>query len=462
MNKIPALLTDFYQLTMAYGYWRLGMAERESVFHLFFRRLPFSANYVIHCGLEAVIDYLRHWQFSAEELAYLEKLPDAKGQRLFSTEFLDYLSRLRFTGDLYAIPEGQLVFPNEPMLRVQAPILQAQLIETALVNLTSFASLIATKASRVCAAAQNDSVLEFGLRRAQGPDGGLTASRAAYVGGCQSVSNTLAAMLYQIPPVGTMAHSWVMAFADEITAFEKFSQVFAGNTVLLVDTYDSVAGVHHAIEIGKQLRANGNELLGIRLDSGDLNDLSRKARELLDRADFREVKIVASGDLDEERIAHLKAQGAPIDIWGVGTRLTTGWSQPALDAAYKLAAIRDEQGHWQYKIKRSNDPSKTTSPGIQQVRRFFSGNRWLSDIIYDVELGVPKNLPAEADDQQDLLLPVFSRGKLVYRSPSLAEIQQFSRQQLTNFCQSSVTEYSVQVEARLQAKKAQLLQEIAR
>ena len=457
MNLKSALLTDFYQLTMAYGYWRLGMAEREAVFHLFFRKHPFQGNYAIHCGLAAVIDYLNHWHFTQEELDYLAELVDVKGQALFSAEFLTYLSQLRFSGDLLAMPEGQVMFAREPILRVRGPILQCQLIETPLVNLTGFASLIATKASRVCAAAQGDPVIEFGLRRAQGPDGGMTASRAAFIGGCESVSNTLAAMHYRVPPRGTMAHSWVMAFADEITAFSRFAEVMAGNAILLVDTYHTVGGVESAIKVGRQLRANGSDLLGIRLDSGDLNELSRKARHLLDEAGFTGTKIVASGDLDEHIIAQLKEQGAPINIWGVGTRLTTGWDQPALDMAYKLSAIKDEQGSWQYKIKRSDHPGKTTNPGIQQVHRFLSKQRWITDIIYDVELGLASNLLADGDHQQDLLLPIFTQGQLIYAQPSLSEIQQFCSQQLQQFTDSQWTEYPVRLEPQLQAVKELML-----
>ena len=460
MKEIPALLTDFYQLTMAYGYWRLGMAEREAVFHLFFRRHPFQSNYAINCGLETVIDYLRQWHFTVEELAWLEKLLDPQGQTLFSSDFLEYLSRVRFTCDVDAMPEGQIIFANEPMLRVTGPLLQCQLIETALVNLTSFASLIATKASRVCMAAQGDPVLEFGLRRAQGPDGGMTASRAAYIGGCQSVSNTCAAMKWGIPAAGTMAHSWVMAFADEITAFENFAKVMTGNTVLLVDTYDTVQGVQNAIAVGQKLRARGSDLLGIRLDSGNLNDLSRRARELLNAAGFSSVKIVASGDLDEHRIAQLKQQGAPIDIWGVGTRLTTGWDQPALDAAYKLAAIRNERGLWEYKIKRSDQPSKTTTPGIQQVRRFLKKGRWLTDIIFDIELGPGEDLLTDSDQQEDLLLPIFKRGQLIYNQPALAEIQEFCHHQLTDFIHSKIEDYPVKLAPGLQDIKDKLLTQL--
>lgn len=458
MNLSSALLTDFYQLTMGYGYWRLNWAEREAVFHLFFRRPPFQGRYAVNCGLAAVIEFLENWRFTAEEIAYLQTLTDSQGKPLFSADFLKYLSNLRFTGDVDAMPEGQIAFANEPVIRVKAPILQCQLLETPLVNLAGFATLIATKASRVCAAAQGDPVIEFGLRRSQGPDGGMTASRAAYIGGCEAVSNTLAAMRYGIRPRGTMAHSWVMAFADEITAFENFVEVMPGNAILLVDTYDTVQGVQHAITVGQQLRAKGRELLGVRLDSGDLNDLSRKARHLLDAAGFTATKIMASGDLDEEVIAKLKQQGAPIDIWGVGTRMTTGWDQPALDMAYKLSALRDEGGAWQYKLKRSDQPSKTTTPGIQQVRRFFSEGHWLADHIYDIDLGAEND--AKADHHQDLLQPIFRNGRLVYQQPGLTEIQQFCRQQ-RQLIDSQTGEYPVKLASHLQKLKQDLLSKYA-
>jgi nicotinate phosphoribosyltransferase len=457
MNLYSPLLTDFYELTMAYGYWRLGMSEREAVFHAFFRRSPFGGHYTVFCGLQSVIDYIQNWRFRAEELAYLAGRQDARGQRLFSDDFLGYLADLRFTGNIDAMVEGQLAFAYEPLLRVRGPLLQCQLLETALLNLTSFASLIATKATRVCAAAQGDSVLEFGLRRAQGPDGGMTASRAAYIGGCESVSNTLAAMEYGIPPRGTMAHSWVMAFAEEVTAFEKFAEVLVGEVVLLVDTYNTVQGVRHAIEVGRGLRARGADLLGVRLDSGDLNRLSREARVLLDEAGFTGTRIVASGDLDEHRIARLKEEGAPIDLWGVGTRLTTGWDQSALDMAYKLSAIRDEDGVWCYKVKRSDQPEKATLPGVQQVRRFCGGGRWLMDMIYDLELGVGEDICAGADRHIDLLQPIFANGSLVYDFVPLPAIQAFCRRQLQDFTDSQRPDYPVKIEPHLQAIRDKLL-----
>lgn len=450
------LHTDFYQLTMAQGYWRSNMAEREAAFHLFFRKNPFQGRYVIHCGLATVIEYMQNWRFNAAELAYLGELVDAQGNKIFSADFLAYLADLRLTANLFAMPEGQLVFPHEPVIRVQGPLIQCQLLETALINLTAFASLAATKASRVVAAAQGDPVIEFGLRRAQGPDGALTASRAAYVGGCESTSNTLAAMRYQIPARGTMAHSWVMAFADERSAFEQFAKT-SSSMVLLVDTYQTGQGVQNAIAVGKKLRREDRDLIGVRLDSGDLNELSHKTRKLLDEAGFTKTQIMASGDLDEHLIAKLKQQQAPIDIWGVGTRLTTAWDQPALDMAYKLAAIRDEQGVWQYKIKLSDQPSKTTNPGIQQVKRYYAGQRWLKDIIYDTELGVSPDLVPEADRQEDLLLPIFTQGRLVYPQPDLADIQQFCRRQLKAFTDSHCTHYFPHLDPHLNSIKQTLL-----
>lgn len=460
MTIHSALLTDLYQLTMAYGYWRLGMAEREAAFHLFFRRHPFGGNYTVCCGLENVIEYLQNWRFNQQDLLYLQTLVDVEGNKLFTYEFLEYLSHLRFNCTVYAVPEGEIIFSQEPMLRVTGPILQCQIIETAIVNAMGFSSLIATKAARVCRAAQGDPVVEFGMRRAQGPDGCMTASRAAFIGGCESVSNTLAAKTYQIPARGTMAHSWIMAFADEYEAFEKYIEVFPGNVVLLVDTYETTFGVENAIAIGKILRNSGHELYGIRLDSGDLNELSKKARQLLDDNDFSQTKIVASGDLDEQIIAQLKKQKAPIDIWGVGTRMTTGWGQPALDAAYKLTAICDEQGTWLNKIKRSNQPQKTTNPGIQQICRYQLKEQWLGDVIYDQNLGIVDHLFPQSNQHRDLLQLIFKDGKLRYQSPSIQEIQQYCKKQLNEFLQSNQEEYSVHLEPRLQSIKDQLLTNI--
>ncbi|MGB6977348.1 MAG: nicotinate phosphoribosyltransferase [Gammaproteobacteria bacterium] len=445
---ISPLLTDFYQLTMAQGYWQLGKSEQEAVFQLGFRKNPFQGNYVIACGLNSIIDFLSHYRFSGEDLNYLGNLLDPQRKRVFSNEFLDYLAKLDFRCDIAAIPEGTLVFPQEPLVRICGPLLQCQLIETPLLNFINFASLIATKASRVCQAAQGDPVMEFGLRRAQGPDGGLTATRSSYIGGCESTSNVLAGKLFNIPVKGTHAHSWVMSYPDELTAFAAFAQT-SDNIILLVDTYDTLQGVQHAIQIGKQLQTEGRKLRGIRLDSGDLAKLSHQARQMLDAAGLKDTQIVASGDLEENKIAQLKTQRAPIDAWGVGTRLVTAYDQPSLDAIYKLSAIRDEKGVWNYKAKISDQADKTTIPGIQQVRRYYKENKFVRDVIYDIELGMENDPSVSKVDWQDLLVPIFKQGQQVYHSPPLQKIREFCQQQLQYFTAGHHVTYSVMLEPRL-------------
>ncbi|MFP6639848.1 MAG: nicotinate phosphoribosyltransferase, partial [Myxococcota bacterium] len=318
-----ALLTDLYQLTMAQGYWRSGRAGDEAVFHLFFRTLPFRGGYAIAAGLASVVERVEAFRFEAEETDYLATLEGNDGQPLFETEFLAYLRLLRFEGDLDALPEATVCFPHEPLLRMRGPIVAAQILETALLNVVNFQTLVATKAARVCQAAQGEPVLEFGLRRAQGVDGALSASRAAYLGGCASTSNVLAGQQYGIPVKGTHAHSWVMLFESELEAFQAYARAMPNNCVFLVDTYDTLRGVECAIEVGRALREEGHELVGIRLDSGDLAALSIEARRLLDGAGFESASIVASNDLDEGAIEELKERGARIGVWGVGTKLAT-------------------------------------------------------------------------------------------------------------------------------------------
>lgn len=423
-----SLLTDLYQLTMAYGYWEQQIYDRPAVFHLFFRKNPFEGNYAIACGLQLAIEYLQELKFERDDIQYLGQLNGADGRPLFDESFLNYLQRLEFSCDIDAVPEGTVVFPNEPLIRVKGPLLQAQLIETALLNLINFSTLIATKSTRIVQAAKGDEVLEFGLRRAQGIDGGVSASRAAYIGGCSATSNLLAGRLYNIPVKGTHAHSWVMAFDNEQMAFDQYAKVLANNCIFLVDTYDTLAGVQKAINTGKELRNQGHELLGIRLDSGDLISLSIAARQLLDRAGFRNTKIVASNDLDEYEITRLKEAGARIDVWGVGTRLATAYDQPALGGVYKLAALADASGHWKYKIKRSEQSIKTSNPGIQQLRRRYQKGEIVADILYDSALlngAVPEgNEPnVDFDREEDLLVPIFEKGKLVYASPNIPDIR---------------------------------------
>ena len=438
-----ALLTDLYELTMAYGYWKSGVTGKEAVFHLYFRTAPFDSGFTVACGLEQAIKHLRDFHFDESDLAYLATLKAGEGQALFEPPFLDYLRQLRLTCDVDAVPEGTVVFPQEPLLRVQGPILQAQLLETALLNFLNFQSLIATKAARICLATRGEPVSEFGLRRAQGIDGGLTASRAAFVGGCAATSNVLAGKHYGIPVSGTHAHSWVMSFGNELEAFRAYAQAMPGNCTLLVDTYNTLEGVRNAVRIGQELRRQGHELAGIRLDSGDLAFLSIQARKILDEGGFPKAVIVGSNDLDEHIIESLKHQGATINAWGVGTKLVTAYEQPALGGVYKLSAIRSPGREWEYKVKLSEQVTKTTTPGIQQVRRFRSKTEFIGDAIYDVNQPVPKAWtivdPADATRRkhfatgtagEDLLVPVFRQGRLVYTSPELTRVRQRTQEQL--------------------------------
>lgn len=466
------LLTDFYQLTMAYGYWRLGLQEREAVFHLLFRKAPFNGNYALNCGLGSVIDYLQNWKFSNADLDYLATLKNPNNKKLFPKPFLDYLRKLKFKCDIDAIPEGTVVFPHEPLLRIQGPLVQCQLLETALLNIINFQTLIATKASRVYFAAQGDPIIEFGMRRAQGPDGALSASRAAYIGGCVATSNTLAGKIYGIPVRGTHAHSWVTAFASEEEAFSSYAAVMPHNSVLLVDTYDTITGVEHAIATGKALRKKGADLAGIRLDSGDLAGLSIKARAMLDAAGFKHTEILASNSLDEYVIADLKAKGAKISAWGVGTNLATAADQPALDGVYKLAALKNEAGEWEYKIKLSEQLIKTTNPGIHQVRRFFFNDQYMADVIYDINLGINDSPNAVLFDRQlkkikldqydaavDLLVPIFRKGKLLKKYPNIHKIRTDAIEELKN---SSIIQnsepYAVGLEQQLFDQKQSMMQ----
>lgn len=442
------LLTDLYQLTMSYGYWNLGKSDQQAVFHLFFRKPPFGSGYTVAAGLEYVVDYLNGFGVDADDVAYLATLTGNDGKALFTRDFLDELQGMTFDCDVDAIPEGTVVFPNEPLIRVTGPILQCQLIESLLLNIVNFQTLIATKAARICQAAGDDPVLEFGLRRAQGIDGALAASRAAYIGGVAATSNVLAGKLLGIPVKGTHAHSWVMSFETEMQAFEGYAEAMPNNCVFLVDTYDTLEGVRHAIEVGKKIRENGHKMVGIRLDSGDLAYLSIEARKLLDEAGFPDAVIVASNDLDEKIIDNLKQQGATIGVWGVGTRLVTAHDQPALGGVYKLGAIRDrDDDQWQPRIKVSEQAIKTSIPGMQQVRRFKSDQGFVGDMIYDLsQFGAPDMNhatsildPADATrakgvkahcDYEDLLVPVFRNGQCVYSCPKLSEVRDRTRKQL--------------------------------
>lgn len=438
-----SLLTDLYQLTMAYGYWKNGIAEREAVFHLFFRKNPFDGGYAVAAGLDEAIDYLRSFRFGEDDIAYLSTLTGNDGAPLFEPGFLHWLQQMELKCDVDAVPEGTVVFPHAPILRVCGPLAQAQLVETPLLNILNFQTLIATKAARVCHATGGEPVLEFGLRRAQGIDGAVSASRAAYIGGCAATSNVLAGKLYGIPVKGTHAHSWVMVFDDELEAFSAYAKAMPNNCVFLVDTYDTLEGVRHAVQVGKKLREDGHEMVGVRLDSGDLAWLSIEARRILDEGGFPDASVVASNDLDERIIQSLKVQGATIGVWGVGTKLITAYDQAALGGVYKLAAIRNAQGGWDHKIKLSEQAIKISTPGILNVRRFEQGDDFVADMIFDELAKCPspcvivdptdtmrrKQLPKETRFE-DLLVPVFDGGAPVYDRPPIESIRERVQAQL--------------------------------
>ena len=436
------LLTDLYQLTMAQGYWKLGMAERRAAFHLFFRRAPFKGDWALTCGLGSAVEYLSDLGFDDSDVAYLATLTGNDGKALFEPGFLAYLREMEFSCDVDAVAEGEVMYGNEPLIRVVGPVLQAQLVETPLLNLVNFQTLVATKSARICAAAQGEPVLEFGLRRAQGPDGGIHGARAAYVGGAAATSNVLAGKMFGIPVKGTHAHSWVMCFDSETEAFESYARALPNNCVFLVDTYHTVEGVERAIAVGCDLKARGYRMMGIRLDSGDLAALSIAARKLLDDAGFEDAAIVASNDLDEYRIAELKAAGATIAVWGVGTRLATCWDQPALGGVYKLGGIQDEEGVWKPRMKLSNEPIKQSNPGCLQVRRTDDG-----DVIWETEiLNRPPDKPG-----RDLLQPVIRGGKALGPMPSLAETRALAMANV-----ATAGPRNVSLEPTLQALKDEL------
>lgn len=436
------MLTDLYELTMMYGYWKKGMGKNRAVFDLFYRTTSEITAYAIAAGLEQVIDYINNLHFSEDDIAYLRSL------NLFDEGFLDYLRAFKFTGDIMAVPEGTIVFSYEPIIRVTAPIMEAQLLETALLNIVNHQTLIATKASRVVQAAEGGTVLEFGLRRAQGPDAGIYGARAAVIAGCQATSNVLTGEMFGIPVGGTHAHSWVMSFPDELSAFRAYAEIFPTNCMLLVDTYDTLgSGMPNAIRTFDELRARGYEPVGVRLDSGDLAYLSRECRRMLDEAGYPNARVFASGDLDEELIWDLKAQGAAIDVWGVGTRMITSQDCPALGGVYKLAA-EEVDGELVPKIKISENPAKITNPGQKMLYRIYDGDGMaVADLItLDSEV-IDESQPLTIFDPVDtwkkltltgfkarkLLVPVFEDGRQVYESPALKDIQSYCRADLDTF-----------------------------
>ena len=368
MERNFTLLTDFYELTMMQGYLKSGKHKEKVIFDMFYRKNPCGNGFAICCGLEQVVEYIRNLNFSEEDIDYLRSLGT------FDEDFIEYLRGFHFTGDIYAIPEGTVVFPKEPLIKVIAPVIEAQLVETAILNLVNHQSLIATKAYRVVHAAQGDGVMEFGLRRAQGPDAGIYGARAAVIAGCIGTSNVYAGQKFRMPVLGTHAHSWIMSFPTELEAFKTYARLYPNNCILLVDTYDTLkSGVKNAILCYDAMKEEGITLkrFGIRLDSGDLAYLSKKARKMLDEAGYPDAIISASNDLDENLIASLKAQGACITSWGVGTNLITSESQPSFGGVYKLAATYSDEGQWVPKIKLSENSEKITNPGNKQIYRII-------------------------------------------------------------------------------------------
>ncbi len=437
------LLTDLYELTMMQGYFKTGNQD-SVVFDAFYRANPDNGGYAICAGLAQIIEYIEQLHFDSSDISYLRSLG------MFEEDFLSYLETFHFSGDLYAVPEGTVIFPREPLVKVIAPIMEAQLIETAILNILNHQSLIATKAARVCYAAQGDGVMEFGLRRAQGPDAGVYGARAAVIGGCSGTSNVLCGKLFGIPVKGTHAHSWIMSFPDEFTAFSTYAKYYPESCILLVDTYDTLkSGVPNAIRVFQQMREQGIALVnyGIRMDSGDLAYLSKKARKMLDQAGFFDAVISASNDLDEYLIENLKAQGAAITSWGVGTNLITSKNCPAFGGVYKLAAIQNQQGEFIPKIKLSENTEKVTNPGNKTIYRIYEkdSGKIKADLIclegeaFDCEKDLRifdpietwkyTNLKGGTYTMRRLPVQVFDKGQCIYQSPSVMEIQRYCEQE---------------------------------
>ena len=482
MERNFTLLTDFYELTMMQGYLKSGKHKEKVIFDMFYRKNPCGNGFAICCGLEQVVEYIRNLHFSEEDIDYLRSLGT------FDEDFIEYLRGFHFTGDIYAIPEGTVVFPKEPLIKVIAPVIEAQLVETAILNLVNHQSLIATKACRVVYAAQGDGVMEFGLRRAQGPDAGIYGARAAVIAGCIGTSNVYAGQKFHMPVLGTHAHSWIMSFPTELEAFKAYARLYPNNCILLVDTYDTLkSGVKNAILCYDAMKEEGIPLkrFGIRLDSGDLAYLSKKARKMLDEAGYPDAIISASNDLDENLIASLKAQGACITSWGVGTNLITSESQPSFGGVYKLAATYSDDGKWVPKIKLSENSEKITNPGNKQIYRIiekdsgkvFADYIALEDetfsekedlVLFDpIDTWKKSTLKGGSYEMRPLLVPIFLGGKLVYKCPSVEEIKAHCKREqesLWEECRRLTNPHAVHVDLsdKLYEMKKRLLAQYSR
>ena len=477
------LMTDLYELTMMQGYFKNKDRNETVIFDAFYRNNPMNSGYAICAGLEQVIEYINHLHFSEEDLDYLRSLG------IFAEDFLEYLRSFHFSGDIYAIPEGSVMFPREPMIKVVAPIMEAQLVETAILNIINHQSLIATKTSRVCYAARGDGIMEFGLRRAQGPDAGTYGARAAMIGGCVGTSNVLAGRLFDVPVKGTHAHSWIMSFPDEYTAFKTYAEMYPSACILLVDTYDTLrSGVPDAIRVFREMKASGNPMkfYGIRLDSGDLAYLSKKARRMLDAAGFPDAVISASNDLDENLIDSLKVQGCKITSWGVGTHLITSKDWPSFGGVYKLAAIADSRtGEFIPKIKLSENTEKVTNPGNKTIYRIYEKEtgKVKADLICLVEEHFDENEPLILFDpnepwkktrmeggtytMREMLVQVFDKGNCIYHSPKVMDIRDYCTTELNTLWDETrrlVNPHNVYVDLsqKLYDMKIRLLNEMSR
>ncbi len=438
-----SMMTDLYQLTMMNNYYTLGRHEDKAVFDVFYRKNTKYLSYNVFAGLEQVIDYIKGLKFADDDIAYLSSL------NLFDKGFLEYLKEFKFSGDIYSMEEGSIIFPQEPLMRISAPLAQAQLIETAILNIVNFQTLIASKTSHIISAAKGADILEFGLRRAQGCDAGFYGARASYIAGAAGTSNVLAGKHLGIPVKGTHSHSYVMSFECELDAFMNYAKAYPDTCLLLVDTYNTIeSGVPNAIKVFDQLRKSGHEPVGIRIDSGDLAYISKKARQMLDDAGYEKAQICASGDLDEYVIEDLLIQGAKIDSFGVGTRLITGWDNPALGGVYKMCAM-EQDGEMQPKMKFSDNIQKTTNPGVKKVYRIFDKitGKAEADLIALEDEIINESEPLTLYDPvetwkskeisnfylKELLVPVFKDGKAVYKSPSIEEMREKCKNNLEEF-----------------------------
>jgi len=469
-----ALLTDFYELTMSAGYLEQGKAADRATFDLYYRHNPYRGGYGISAGLEAAIQAVIQMRFSPEDIQYLASLKTTAGSTFFGRQFLDFLGQFRFSGSIRAVPEGTVIFPNEPIMQVRGNLIECQIVETIILCHINFQTLIATKAARMWEASNHGAILEFGLRRAQGPDGALSACRAAYIGGAIATSNVLGSALFHLPPKGTQGHSWIQSFSTELEAFRAYAALFSDECVLLVDTYDVLkSGVPNAIQIAHELEQSGHRLAGIRIDSGDLAFLSQRARDMLDRAGLDYVKICASNELDEFIIAEIIAQGGKVDIWGVGTKLVTGAGEDggALGGIYKMVELNGKP-----KIKLSGNVEKITSPGIKKIVRFygndglmeadalahFSEDLWNHEIVIVDPNNPLRRKKINAQKRVELLQNIIVNGNLVYDFPSLEAIRLRRAEQLSTLHESykrlhNAHEYKVGLTQLLWQEKEQML-----